>query len=236
MTWRLLTLFNLLVFLSPAASVSGEVTVFKSGHAKAKYSDSSGVVVSLVPLTTNDTSAIPVSATQFEMRQHNKAFVPHILAIPMGSTVNFPNLDPIFHNAFSNYDGQIFDIGLYPPGSSRKVRFRKAGVVRVFCNIHSAMSAVIVVLDTHFYTVAQNGLFSIDKVPPGSYRLNFYAEQATEQSLEDLSRIVTVADSTVDLGATRLVESDYLTIPHLNKYGKPYTIQPDPGAYPGARQ
>ncbi len=80
------------------------------------------------------------------MLQKNKMFTPHILPIVAGTAVDFPNSDPIFHNAFSSYDGQIFDVGLYPPGSSKSVRFGRPGVVRVFCNIHPAMSAIILVL------------------------------------------------------------------------------------------
>ena len=71
-----------------------------------------------------------------EMIQKGKTFSPHVLAVTLGTVVDFPNYDPIFHNAFSNYDGQIFDIGLYPPGTTRSIAFRREGVVRVFCNIH----------------------------------------------------------------------------------------------------
>ena len=70
------------------------------------------------------------------MEQKNKQFDPHVLAIQAGAAVSFPNLDPIFHSAFSNFSGQIFDLGLYAPGTSRNIVFRRTGVVRVFCNIH----------------------------------------------------------------------------------------------------
>ena len=81
------------------------------------------------------------------MLQKGKMFTPHILPIMTGTTVDFPNSDPIFHNAFSSYNGQIFDVGLYPPGTSKSVRFTRPGVVRVFCNIHPTMSAIILVLE-----------------------------------------------------------------------------------------
>ena len=100
------------------------------------------------------------------MVQKDKTFTPHILAVPVGATVDFPNFDPIFHNAFSNYDGQVFDVGLYPPGTSRSVRFSRPGVVRVFCNIHASMSAVIAVLATpYFDTSKRDGKFEIRDVP-----------------------------------------------------------------------
>ena len=71
------------------------------------------------------------------MVQKDKTFTPHVLAIPVGATVEFPNFDPIFHNAFSNYDGKTFDLGLYAPGTSKSVVFSRPGIVRVFCNIHA---------------------------------------------------------------------------------------------------
>src|SRR5204863_367127 len=105
----------------------------------------SGVVVWLDPQV-----AMPPAPGQARMLQKDKTFIPHVLPITVGTTVDFPNADPIFHNAFSNYNGQLFDIGLYAPGSSRSVRFKSAGIVRVFCNIHANMSAVIVVLATPY--------------------------------------------------------------------------------------
>src|SRR5438477_6659024 len=130
-----------------ASSVRGVVELVDSRYASVRrYKDYAGVVVWLESATAA-ASATPVSGTPpvFEMRQKDKMFVPHLLAIPVGAAVAFPNLDPIFHNAFSNFNGQLFDVGLYRPGSSRTVRFERAGVVRVFCNIHPTMSAVILV-------------------------------------------------------------------------------------------
>lgn len=108
-----------------------------------KHSDFSGVVVWLDPVAGAPPWPKPRTA---EMVQRAKRFIPHVLAITVGSTADFPNYDPIFHNAFSNYDGQVFDVGLYPPGTTRSVPFRKEGIVRIFCDIHPTMSAIIVVL------------------------------------------------------------------------------------------
>ena len=87
---------------------------------------------------------------------------------PGGRHGRFPNLDPIFHNAFSNFSGQPFDIGLYPPSTSRSVTFKHPGIVRVFCNIHPTMSAIIAVLNTPWFAVTQaTGKYSIANVPAG---------------------------------------------------------------------
>ena len=110
-----------------------------------RQKDFSGVVVSAQPVGRAESRRhLPAHAT---MLQKGKMFTPHILPVMAGTTVDFPNFDPIFHNAFSSYNGQIFDVGLYPPGTSRSVRFTRPGVVRVFCNIHPTMSAIILVLE-----------------------------------------------------------------------------------------
>lgn len=241
MTWHLLICFSLVCFSSAipwsfAATVRGEVALRDAGRNHSKRVDASGVVVWLEALSGDAQLSRP-SPVRVQMVQKNKTFTPHVLAIPVGSIIDFPNDDPIFHNAFSNYNGQIFDIGLYPPGSSRSVTFRRAGVVRVFCNIHSFMSAVIVVLRTPFYaTTDEDGSFEIDNVPKGTYRLEFYYEQATEQTLASLTRTVTVTGETEDVGPVAISQSGYLPMPHLNKFGKHYPENSDPETYPGERQ
>jgi plastocyanin len=236
MIWRLLTSFSLVCALASAAAVTGHVSITESGHEGSKFADPAGTVVWLEPLETVSTP-VKLQAGAFRMVQKNKTFTPHVLAIPAGSTVEFPNSDPIFHNAFSNYDGQIFDIGLYPPGSTRRVTFRREGVVRVFCNIHSSMSAVIVVLGSPYFSVLEDsGAFVIDNVPSGTYRVNAFSEHATEKSLTEQSRVIEVDGGTKDIGPMTMVGSAFLTTPHLNKYGKPYPPESNSSIYPGARQ
>jgi plastocyanin len=221
------------VSLLSGGSVHGEIAIVSSHDPDVrKHSDYSGVVLWLEPVS----GALPGPAPgKTEMIQKGKRFIPHVLAITVGTAVDFPNYDPIFHNAFSNYDGQIFDVGLYPPGTSKTILFRKEGVVRIFCNIHPAMSAVIVVLKSPYFAASgKNGAFTIPNVPSGSYRLHVFHERATQQTLDNLTRTVDVSSSVADVGKISVSESGYLLLPHKNKYGKDYPPA-DSGSYSGVK-
>lgn len=237
MIWRWAICFSIGLCLLPAATVVGKVSIQETSAKGAKSPALSDVVIWLDDTAPEGGAFVRAHAIKTRMLQKNKTFIPHVLTIPVGSTVEFPNFDPIFHNAFSNYNGQIFDVGLYPPGTTRSVKFKNPGVVRVFCNIHASMSAVIVVLTSPWFgTSDAAGTFEIENVPEGSYRLGIYYERATEQTLSALQRKITVSSTVEDIGTIRLSESGYLEIPHLNKYGKEYpSAGSDPGAYPGAR-
>lgn len=203
-------------------------------EAVKRKKDFSGVVISATRVNAPPPSP---PAKHAVMLQKNKMFTPHILPIVTGTMVDFPNADPIFHNAFSYYNGQIFDVGLYPPGKSKSVRFSRPGVVRVFCNIHPTMSSIILVLNTEFFTTtAKDGSFELE-LPPGEYDLNVFHERATEQTLATLSHRVIVGDQPLRLPEIEVSEGGYLLAPHKNKYGKDYAPPPDDQAiYPGARQ
>jgi hypothetical protein len=129
----------------------------------------------------------------------------------------------------------VFDVGLYPPGTTRTVPFRKEGIVRIFCNIHSFMSAVIVVLRSPYFAVsAKDGEFSIAGVPPGPYRLHVFHERATEQTLDGLVRTVEVSDGDTALPNITVSESGYLVLPHKNKFGTDYPA--GASSYSGTKQ
>jgi plastocyanin len=219
MTWRLLICFSALsVFagLVRAGSLAGRVEL-----TGTRVKDRSGVVVWLEP--ASPTPAAPRATAHVNMTQKNKTFLPHILAIQAGTTVDFPNADPIFHNAFSSFDGKVFDVGLYPPGTSRSVYFDRAGVVRVFCNIHSAMSAVIVVLKQPWFAVSsRDGSFQISGVPEGDYFLHVYHERATDSTLNALTHPISVKQNHSELPVILISETGYLPAPHKNKFGKDY--------------
>ncbi len=218
--------------LLAAGSVHGRVEIVSSQDPNVrKHSDYSGVVVWLDPLS--GPAPVPLNRPRAEMTQRNKRFTPHILPIAVGTTVDFPNFDPIYHNAFSNFDGQIFDVGLYPPGTTRSVLFRREGIVRVFCEIHSTMSAVIVVLRSPYFTTSnKTGEFSIANLPSGSYRLHVFHERATQQTLNALTRTIDVADGAAEAGVISVSETGFLLLPHKNKYGKEY---PGSTTYSGSR-
>ena len=144
----------------------------------------------------------------------------------------------IFHNAFSNFEGQLFDVGLYHPGTSRSIRFHRPGIVRVFCNIHPSKSAVIVVLDTPYFSkVGNDGRYHIANVRPGNYRLRVFDERATAGPEVQLSLVVDGNDLQSTAPPIRLSELGYVRPPHKNKYGLDYPASAtDPVTYTGAPQ
>lgn len=114
----------------------------------------------------------PPAPGRHTLAQRDQAFVPRVLPVAAGSTVDFPNFDPIFHNVFSVSPARRFDLGKYAQGKSRQVRFDREGVVNVFCDIHSSMAAWIVVLPHHAYAQpGPNGAFRLPDLPPGRYEL-----------------------------------------------------------------
>lgn len=117
------------------------------------------------------------------MRQANEAFEPHILPILAGSSVEFPNSDPFFHNVFSLSTASAFDLGHYPAGATRTVTFDRPGLVKVFCHLHADMSGVILVLDNPFFTIPdESGSYRIDGIPPGQYHVVAWHERARRVS------------------------------------------------------
>jgi len=102
--------------------------------------------------------------------QRNLTFSPHVLAVRVGTTVEFPNNDRVLHNVFSFRDGKKFDLGMYPKGMSKRIVFDRPGLARLFCNIHPNMAAYVMAIDTPYFAVAdERGAFSIAGVPPGTY-------------------------------------------------------------------
>jgi plastocyanin len=127
----------------------------------------------------------PPPATRARLDQRDESFVPYVLPVAVGTTVDFPNNDPVFHNVFSLSKTQRFDLGRYAAGHSKSVRFDRPGIVRVFCDIHSHMSAFILVFAHRFFTATDaDGRFEIPDVPAGHYVLVVWTDGTVRERRE----------------------------------------------------
>ena len=185
--------------------------------------NSADVVVWLTPLKPDGRPATTGHAGPFRLVQKDKMFTPHLLVVPRGSSVEFPNQDPFFHNVFSLFNGKRFDLGLYESGTSRAVRFDREGVSYIFCNIHPEMGAVVLALSTPYYGVsAATGAVAIHGVPPGNYRLHVWSEAAQSASPVDAERVVHVGAASTNLGEIALQAAADPIEHHKNKFGEDY--------------
>jgi plastocyanin len=220
---------SLLVLLTAVGAaetsmVTGSVSLIRANGSPRTDTDT-GIVVWLTPVPRRamppaaDRSA-PVRPT---IVQRNKRFETRLLVVEVGTTVDFPNKDNFFHNVFSLYDGKKFDLGLYEAGTTRHVQFTRAGVCYIFCNIHSQMSAVVVVVESpYFVKLNAPGEFRIAELPLGQYELNVWAERCSPETLKAASRRVAVNGTQTTVGAIQLRESRDLMTVHPNKHGKDY--------------
>jgi len=221
-----------------AAACAQEVTLtarvtMEDGGKGSKAREAGNVVVWLVPVGDGVmSSAAPRAAQSPRLVQKNKSFDPHVLVVPVGAVVEFPNRDPFFHNVFSLFEGKRFDLGLYEAGTTRGVHFDKPGISYIFCNIHPEMSAVVIALDTPYYAISdQRGEIVIPHVPAGRYTLRIWYEAALPETLKDTAREITVSENNSTLGVLRLTAAG-LRVPHKNKYGRDYDPPaPDSPAY-----
>ncbi|HEY6548983.1 MAG TPA: hypothetical protein VI589_13800 [Vicinamibacteria bacterium] len=203
----------LIVVASPtlAGTVKGQVELVQKGGRKG--SDLTEVV-----LWIEGTKAKPKPA-QATMTMRAKTFSPRVLAVGVGGTVEFPNDDPIFHNVFSVSADNRFDLDLYKRPKSGRHTFLSPGVVRVYCNIHPQMSAVVVVRDSPYFTQArEDGSFVLPDVPAGRYRIKAWHERASQEA----SAEITVPESG-ETGAKLVLDaSSFRRIQHKKKDGKSY--------------
>jgi plastocyanin len=192
----------------------------EAGHS-AQHS-SSDVVLWLTP-TGEAANTEPHAAQNYVLTQKDKQFIPHVLVVRTGSSVDFPNLDPFYHNVFSLFNGKRFDLGLYEAHTHRAVRFDRDGVSYIFCNIHPEMGAVVISLSTPYFGISKpDGSVAINGVPAGSYRLNVWAENVPVERLNALSRMVDVSPSNTQLGTFELQASGDIMTHHQNKFGESY--------------
>jgi plastocyanin len=194
-----------------AGTVRGRVQVVDKGGRKAQ--DVSDAVVYV-----DGVKAMPKPG-RATVTMKGKTFLPHVVAVPVGGTVDFPNQDPIFHNVFSVSGKNRFDLDLYKRPKTGSWTFQHPGIVRVYCNIHPQMSAVVVVRDSPYFTKASaDGSFAIDGVPEGAYTLRAWHERGGEGSIQ-----ITVGAEGDTSAELTLDASTFKRIPHKNKFGKDYS-------------
>lgn len=202
-----------------AQDLKGQLVLTNSDGA-AEVSDLTDAVVFFKP-DAGLGKPLPRDAARIVMQ--DKTFHPHVLAVTVGSSVSFPNDDPILHNAFSTSPGDQFDLGLYRNGASKSVTFDHGGLVRVFCNVHHEMYAYILVLDTpYFVHVQPDGHFDLHGLPAGPGELVIWHPRTPvwRQHLAGLA----AAPAEVRLHVVRT------GVPaHFDKFGKPYKTHPDSG-------
>lgn len=236
--WKISTsaaLLCVLFFCGNSASaqevtLTGRVELQNSG-SRGKVPEAANVVVWLTPM--GGQAPAGAGGERFpphpKLTQKNKSFEPHVLIVPVGASVEFPNRDPFFHNVFSLFEGKRFDLGLYEAGTSRDVHFDKPGISYIFCNIHPQMSAVVIALDTPYYSVSnQRGELTLANVPPGRYVLRVWSEASLPGTLKGLTREITVGDGAASLGVLRITTTSSPTA-HKNKYDRDYD-RPSPAS------
>jgi plastocyanin len=209
------------------ATVTGRVTYILDAHQHGKAPEGANLVVWLEPISRPQIdeaeARLKTLPHHFQLLQFRKTFNPHFLVVPVGSIVDFPNKDPFFHNVFSLFDGKRFDLGLYEAGTTRGVRFDRAGVSFIFCNIHPQMSAVIIAMKTPYYAVSdKSGGVEIQDVPAGQYRMEVWSERALPETLKSLQREVMISEGASSLGTIAVKETRDLLAGHKNKYGADY--------------
>jgi len=199
-----------------AATVSGKVSF------ASKKGQNPVVTETLVWLEPLGGHVVHRQPATFQITTRGKTLIPHVLAIPIGSTVDFPNDDPISHNLFSLSPASTFDLGLYRKGTGKSHKFDTPGIVNVYCNVHPNMSAVIHVMPNAWYAFADaGGSYTIGDVPPGKYRIVAWNEQGGTTTAN-----VDVTGSGAPPMLLTLDTRNYRQNQHLNKVGKPYSSVP----------
>src|SRR5213593_1055250 len=193
------------------AHVTGRIVILEKDN---KPSPDLGDAV----LYLEGSAAAPVKPVTVEIAITDKTYAPHVVVVPVGSTVRFPNHDPFNHNVFSVSEPNSFDLGLYGRGETKSHTFDHPGLARVYCNVHPRMVAYVLVMENRYYAQPGNdGSFTIDNVPAGRYRLHVWHERIPSEVVKDVTAAVTPQDLQIALNAR-----GYTWQPHRNKYGRNY--------------
>jgi plastocyanin len=210
MTFILALLLALLPSPPGGGTVEGRVVLLRSG---APVPDASNAVVWIEGARGGG----PAPA-EGQMKSEQKKFTPRVVLVRPNATVQFPNADSIYHNAFSVSGANRFDLGLYRSGASREKKFEEPGLVRVYCNIHPQMIGFVMVVDSGFAAVTgPDGAFRFEGVPHGALRVKAWHEEGGETQVP-----VTVGPGSDAPLTLRLDVTGFKPAPHKNKYGKDY--------------
>lgn len=231
--WLFLAGLSVPPSLGQGVEVSAKILAHASASSARKHRHSPSIANVVLWLSSVEPAArmptIPARQASYKLVQKNKMFIPHLLVVPTGSQVEFPNQDPFFHNVFSLYNGKRFDLGLYESGTSRSVRFDREGASYIFCNIHPEMGAIVLALSTPYYGISDaNGVVVLRNVPPGSYRLNLWSENGQPANPDLSQSIVRVSTELVHLGDITLQPKTDPLANHKNKFGEDYRPDPNP--------
>ena len=206
---------------APAAGGDVRVTVSVLTPGKQTVPGAGAVVWVVDPAAARAAAA----STRPRIASKKKRFDPHVAVVPEGGTVQFPNLDGIYHNVFSLSENARFDLGLYRNGASRTMTFENPGPVRIYCNIHPQMAAVLVVIDGGIWAQAgADGVAVLPHLPAGKATVRAWDEKGGETS----AAVEVPADGTVPL-AISLDGSRWRETGHKNKYGRDYPPPDDDG-------
>jgi plastocyanin len=176
MRWLVLIVGASLSASTPSATV-GSFELTGTVHAGGRPKADAVVWLELA----NGQTPPPPAKKKVVLDQRTSTFFPHVLAVQVGTTVDLPNNDRVFHNVFSFHDGKKFDLGLYPVGTVRRVTFDHRGLSRIFCNIHPNMAAYVMAVDSPYFGVSDSqGRFTIASVPPGAYTYHAWRAGASE--------------------------------------------------------
>jgi len=199
------------------AGISGRIVILEKDNKPSP--DLSDAVLYLEAPASVAIAGKPVTV---EIAITDKTYAPHVVVVPVGSTVRFPNHDPFNHNVFSVSEPNSFDLGLYGRGEAKSHTFDHPGLVRVYCNVHPRMVAYVLVMENRYYAQPSNdGSFTIDNVPAGRYRLHVWHERIPSEVVKDIMAGPGVQATQQDLQIA-LNARGYQWEPHRNKYGRNY--------------